>query len=87
MLNPLDSTTGRGLLIFAVIIFTFGLFIGFARQGWRDASLLLSIAVFMGCYGTIMLNALPRFHRWLMLIGLAAGGTAFVVALLMTMEL
>jgi hypothetical protein len=87
MLNPLDPATGRSLLIFAAIIFGFGLFWGVTRQTWQDATLLLSIAVFMGCYGTIMLNALPRLHRWLLLIGLVAGGTAFMVAVFMVLEL
>jgi hypothetical protein len=87
MINPLDPATGRGLLIFAVIIFVFGLFIGIVRQAWQDATMLLSIAILMSCYGAIMLNALPRLHRWLLLIGLVTGATAFVVAVFMMLEL
>ncbi len=83
----MDPTTGRGLLIFAAIIFVFGLFVGIAQQALRDAVTLLSIAVFMGCYGVIMLNKLPHLHRGLLILGLASGVAGFVVAVLMMLEL
>ena len=80
MFDPSRRTTGRGLLIFAVIMLGFGLVLGIAEQAWREAALWLSIAVFMACYGLIMLGVPERFHRLFLVLGLLAGAAALWLA-------
>lgn len=80
MLNPLDPATGKGMLIFAGFLGALALVLGFGRNAWRDAALWLALAVVLACYGSIVLNQLPRLHRWLLILGLVAGGIAFWLA-------
>jgi hypothetical protein len=82
MFNPSDPATGRGLLLFALFLLGLGLFLGVARSQWVEAALWVSLAIFLGCYGAIMRDLLPHLHRVLLVIGFAAGGIAFVLALL-----
>jgi hypothetical protein len=82
ILDPSRNTTGRGLLLFAVLMLGLGLFVGLVRQAWQDAALWLAAAIFMACYGTIMLGALPQLHRLLLVIGLITGVIAIGLALL-----
>jgi hypothetical protein len=81
MFDPSRRTTGRGLLLFAAIMLGLGLVLGVTQQAWQDAALWLAIAVFMACYGIIMLGVLQRLHRLLLIVGLLAGGTALWLAL------
>ena len=81
MFNPSNPAMGRGMLLFAVIALGLGLAVGVGRQAWREAALWLALAIFCACYGAITLNALPRLHRLLLIVGLAAGGVAFWLAL------
>jgi hypothetical protein len=82
MLNPNDRTTGRGLLLFAALMLGLGLFAGAVRGAWRDAGLWLALAVFMACYGALLLDRLPQLRRLLLAVGLVAGALAFGLALL-----
>lgn len=84
MLNPDDPTTGRGLLLFAALMFGFGLFVGIGRAAWWDAAFWLSIAGFMACYGALMLDVLPGLQRMFLVLGLTSGGLALLLALRMT---
>ena len=84
MLNPSDPTTGRGLLLFAGLMLGFGLFVGVTQQAWWDAAFWLSLAGFMACYGALMLDLLPRLQRLMLVLGLASGGLAVLLALRMT---
>ena len=81
MFNPSNPVMGRGMLLFAVIALGLGIAVGVERQAWREAILWLGLAIFCACYGAITLNALPRLHRLLLIVGLAAGGVAFWLAL------
>lgn len=81
MLNPSNRTTGRSALLFAALMLGLGLFLGLARQAWRDAVLWLAIAAFMACYGTITLGVWPRLHKFLLGLGLIAAALAFWFAL------
>lgn len=82
MFNPSNPATGRGLLLFALFLTGLGLFLGLARGQWQEAGMWIALAIFLGCYGAITLDLLPRFHRLLLVIGFAAGGIAFVLALI-----
>ncbi len=84
MLNPSNPTTGRGLLLFAGLMLGFGLFVGVGQHAWWDAAFWLSLAGFMACYGALMLDVLPQLQRLLLVLGLASGGLALVLALRMT---
>ncbi len=86
MFDPSRRTTGRGLLLFAAIMLGLGLLLGITRRAWQDAVLWLAIAVFMACYGVIMLGALPRLHRLLLIVGLLAGGVALWLALVTSLS-
>ena len=80
MFGAPDPTVGRGIILFAILMLGLSLFAGFGRQSWRDAILWLSIAIFMVCYGLIMLNKLPHLHRLLLIVGLASGVVGFGLA-------
>ncbi len=80
-----DPTTGRGMLLFAAIMFGFGLYVGISGPNWEGATLWLALAGFMGCFGALMLNLLPRLHRALLVVGFIAGALAFVLAVRMTL--
>lgn len=80
MLNPSNNSTGRSALLFAALLLGLGLFLGLARQAWRDAALWLALATFMACYGTITLGALPKLHKLLLGVGLIAATLAFWLA-------
>ncbi len=86
MFDPSRRTTGRGLLLFAIIMLGLGIFLGITQQAWRDAALWIAISIFMACYGIIMLGALQRLHRLLLIIGLLAGGAALWLALVTSLE-
>lgn len=79
-MNPSNPTLGRGLLLFAALIG--GLSAVLAVQGsWRDAALWFAVSIVAACYGLITLNWLQGQQRWLLVLGLAAGVTAFGLAL------
>ncbi len=84
MLNPGDPTTGRGLLLFAGLMLGLGLFVGLRQAAWWDAAFWLSLAGFMAFYGALLLDVLPQLQRLLLVLGLASGGLALVLALRMT---
>lgn len=69
------------MLLFAVIALGLALSMGFGQQSWRGAAFWLAIATFTACYGWLILGALPRLQRLLVIVGLAAGGVAFWLAL------
>jgi len=81
MLNPPDNTTGRGLLLFAALMFGLTGYLAW-RGNFYDAALWLAFAVCITCYGFIILNLFPRLHRLLLGIGLVAGGGVMWLALL-----
>ena len=80
MINPGDPATGKGLLIFAGFLGVLASVLGFGRGAWRDAALWLALAVVLACYGAIILNLLPHFQRWLLILGIVAGGIALWLA-------
>jgi uncharacterized membrane protein len=80
MIGP-SHPGGRAMLLFAALMLGLAIFLGVGRQSWREAAFWLAIAVFMGCYGALTLNALPRLHRLLLIAGLVAGAVAFGLAL------
>lgn len=86
MFDPSRRTTGRGLLLFAIIMLGLAIFLGVRQQAWQDAALWLAISIFMACYGIIMLGTLQRLHRLLLIIGLLAGGAALWLALMASLE-
>jgi hypothetical protein len=81
MLDPLDRTTGRGLLLFAGLLVALSAFLVVQRL-WNDAALWLPAAVFLTCYGMIQLDLLPRWRKTWLVLGLSAGTATFVIALL-----
>lgn len=84
MLNPMDRTTGRGLVLFAVLLAGLSAFLA-VRQAWSDAAVWLAVAIFLACYGMIQLNLLPRWRKAWLALGLAAGIAAFAIVLFATM--
>lgn len=72
---------GRGMLLFAAIALGLSITMGVRQQAWRDVAFWLALAIFTGCYGAITLNALPRLQRLFLILGLAAGGVVFSLAL------
>lgn len=81
MFNPSNTAMGRGMLLFAAIAAGLGIVVGVGQQSWRDAIFWLALAIFSACYGAITLNAWPRLQRLLLILGLAAGGVVFWLAL------
>lgn len=81
MFDPSNPAMGRGMLLFAAIALGLSIAVGFGQQSWRDALFWLALAIFSGCYGAITLDALPRLHRLLLIVGLGAGGVVFWLAL------
>jgi hypothetical protein len=79
MLNPSDPTVGRGLVLFAAIMFAFSIFLA-TRGAWQDASLWSTVSIFLACFGLITLDWLPRLRRLFLVVGLTAGIAAFAVA-------
>ncbi len=84
MFDPMDRTTGRGLLLLAGLLAGLSAFLA-VQQTWRDASLWLSAAVFLACYGAVQLDLLPRWRKAWLALGLLAGAAAFVIVLLNTL--
>lgn len=82
MFNPSGTSTGKGILIFALIMLALGLWTGASRRAWADAMLWIAIAVFLASYGAISADLLPRFRRALLITGLIAGVLAFALALI-----
>ncbi len=72
------------MLLFAALMLGFGLYVGITGSDWAAAALWLALAGFMGCFGALMLNLVPRLQRALLVFGLIAGALAFVLALRMT---
>ncbi len=84
MFDPMDRTTGRGLLLLAGLLAGLSAFLA-VQQTWRDAGLWLSAAVFLACYGAVQLDLLPRWRKAWLALGLLAGAAAFVIVLLNTL--
>jgi hypothetical protein len=84
MFDPMDRTTGRGMLLLAVLLAGLSVFLA-VRQTWRDAGLWLSAAIFLACYGAVQLDLLPRWRKLWLALGLLAGAAAFVIVLLNTL--
>ncbi len=82
MFHPSGSSAGKGILVFALIMLALGLWTGVSRRAWTDAMLWIAIAIFLGSYGAISADLLPRFRRALLIAGLAAGVLAFALALI-----
>ncbi|MBA3945748.1 MAG: hypothetical protein H0X37_14415 [Herpetosiphonaceae bacterium] len=76
MHGPTTPTMGRGMLLFAALIFALGLYLLVSRQ-WLNAGLWLAIAVFMSCYGTLMSARSSRWDKALLGIATLAGLVAF----------
>ena len=81
MFDPSNPGMGRGMLLFAAIALGLALVVGFGQQSWRGAAFWLALAIFAACYGALLLGVLPRFQRLFLIVGLAAGGVAFWLAL------
>lgn len=80
MFDPSSRGTGRGLLLFAVLMLGLSGFLAL-REMWRDAALWLAAAIFAACYGAVQLDLVPRLRTVWLVLGLAAGGAAFLIAL------
>jgi len=81
MFDPLDRTTGRGLLLFAGLLVGLSAFL-IVQRLWNDAALWLAAAIFLACYGMVQLDLLPRWRKLWLVLGLGAGAATFVIALL-----
>jgi Na+/H+ antiporter NhaD/arsenite permease-like protein len=81
MLGPPNAHSGRGLMIFAAVLVVLALWMSLGNQQWLQAALFGSLAVMFGCYGAMLNDLFPRGQRVLLVVGLVAGVTAFVLAL------
>ena len=72
------------MLLFAIIVFSLGLWTAFGLGSWANAGLWLSLGVFLSCFSAILGDRLVRLHRLLLVIGLIAGIVAFGFALRMS---
>jgi hypothetical protein len=82
MFDPLDRTTGRGLLLFAGMLVGLSAFL-IVQRLWNDAALWLAAAITLACYGTVQLDLLPHWRKTWLVLGLGAGAATLVIALLM----
>ena len=74
---------GRGMLIFAALMLALGLYLLATRQ-WLNGLLWLTIAIFIGCYGTLMSSRSSRWDKILLGIGALAALTAFGLVMKLT---
>ena len=81
MHGPPDDHMGRGMLLFAALMLVLALWMSIGGNQWRDAVLWYALAIFFGSYGALLGGASERWHRPLLVLGLAAGLVAFVAAL------
>lgn len=81
MHGPPDSSMGRGMYLWAICMLVLALWISLGQGQWADAVLWYAIAIFSACFGGLLGGAGERWHRPLLVIGLAAGLVAFVEAL------
>ncbi len=65
-------TMGRGMLLFAALIFALSVYLLITRQ-WLNGSLWLALAVFMSCYGTLVSARSSRWDKVLLGLGVVAG--------------
>jgi hypothetical protein len=83
MHEPSNTHTGRAMLLFAALMLGLALWIGLGRGQWADTGLWFGLAGFFACYGGLMDGAPERWHRLLLIAGLASGVVAFVFAVRM----
>ncbi len=83
MQAPPGPQSSRGMLVIGVITGLIALWISFVQGAWIDAALWYAVAIFAGSFGGLLGNAPERWHRPLVVLGLAAGVLAFGLALRM----
>ena len=81
MHGPMDSQTGRGMLLFAAVTLVLALWMSLGRGDWSQAGLWYAVSLFLACYGALATGVGERWQRPLLLVGLVAGAAAFVLAL------
>ena len=86
MHGPPDTQTGRGMLLFAAITALLALWMSLGRGQWAASALWYTLATFLACYGALMAGVPQRWHRLLLVLGLAAGAVAFGLALRMALS-
>jgi hypothetical protein len=72
---------GRGMLLFGALMLVLACWMSLGRGEWRDAVMWFALAIFFGSYGGLLGGASERWHRPLLVLGLVAGGVAFLGAL------
>ncbi len=83
MHGPPQTTTGRGLLLFAAIMLALALWLSVGRGEWLASGMWFALAIFFACYGSIMSGVLERWRALLLALGMASGIVAFGYAVWM----
>ena len=83
MHGPPEMPMGRGMLLFAVLMLALAPWVSLGRGEWAASGLWYALAAFFACYGAIMSDALDRWRRLLLAIGLISGVAAFAYAVWM----
>lgn len=81
MHGPPDNTMGRGMFLWAAVTLVLALWLGLGQRNWDDGLMWLGVSIFSACFGGLLGGAAERWHRPLLVVGLAAGVVAFVMAL------